>query len=287
VRAVNLIPADSARGGGLAGRSFGPAHAVILALVVALGFVTIYVLTSNTISADTAKLATLRAQTVQVSAQAATLTKYTQFEQLAQARAQTVRSIAASRFDWFSALADLARVVPATTSLQTLVGTVSAGPAAGGTTSGSAASGLRSYSPGPAFELTGCTSTQDDVARLMSRLRLINGVTRVTLGDTAKSDSAAPTTSSSASPTSTVGCGANAPTFDMLVFFQPIAGGSAQGAATAAPQTGAPSTTATTPSATATTPGTTPTAPTTTTTTPATSTAPPTATTAAPSGAAR
>jgi hypothetical protein len=68
--------------------------------------------------------------------------------------------------------------------------------------------------------MTGCTGNQDEVAQLMSRLRLINGVTRVTLGQSVKSASGAGSTSTSAASAHTC---AGGPSFDMVVFFQPMA----------------------------------------------------------------
>ena len=76
---------------------------------------------------------------------------------------------------------NLSQVVPADTTLQSIVGTVVPGASAGG--GGAGAASLRADIAAPAFELTGCTANQDDVARLMSRLRLINGVTRVSFSD--------------------------------------------------------------------------------------------------------
>jgi Tfp pilus assembly protein PilN len=146
------------------------------------------------------------------------------FAQMAQARTATVRQIAAGRFDWHAAMLDLAKVVPGNTSLQSLVATAS--PSSSGV-GGAGASVLRSDISSPAFELTGCTATQDDVARLMSRLRLMSGVTRVTLGSAVKTEGPQPgasistTTPASASGTSqNQGCGPNTPAFDLVVFFQ-------------------------------------------------------------------
>jgi hypothetical protein len=82
----------------------------------------------------------------------------------------------------------------------------------------------------PALELTGCTKSQDDVARLMSRLRLINGVTRVTLGDAQKQNGAAGATAGTGGASGSQGCPANAPTFDLVVFFKPLPGATATGA---------------------------------------------------------
>jgi len=273
VRAVNLVPADAkggrpGRSGGIAPR--GPAVVLVGLLGVALVFVTIYVLTSNTINDRKVKIATLRTQVATAQAQAARLSNYAAFVKLAESRAATVRQIASSRFDWNAALSDLSKVVPANTSLQSLLGTVAPGATvngAGGSVSGSAAStgSLRADLPGPAVELKGCTATQDDVARLISRLRLVDGVTRVTLADSVKQDGSqsgagvASTPAGGAGATGGAGCGADAPTFDLVVFFQPLpgassglAGAAGPGAPTAPAPTapsGGSSTTATTPSA--------------------------------------
>jgi Tfp pilus assembly protein PilN len=232
MRAVNLIPSDGQRGSrGPGGLPSGPAVVVIGLLAVALVYVTIAVLTGNTISDRKAKLATVQAQVVAAQAQAAQLSSYGSFEQLAQTRAQTVREIAAARFDWHAALSDLSKVVPPNASLQSLVGSVAPGATisggSGGTTgSGSGAtSSLRGDLSVPAFELTGCTKSQDAVAQLISRLRLMNGVSRVTLGDSQKQAAAqAGADVSQAGTTAAAGCGPNAPTFDLVVFFQSVPG---------------------------------------------------------------
>jgi Tfp pilus assembly protein PilN len=239
MKAVNLIPAETRRGRGVQSSTpHGPAIVVVGLLVVALIFVTIAVLTNNTISARKAKLATLTQQVAQEQATAASLTNYAAFEQLAKTRVETVRQIASARFDWHAALSDLSKVVPANTSLQSLVGSVAPGANAGGGAAGGGgvASSLRGDLSVPAFEITGCTRTHDDVARLLSRLRVINGVTRVTLGDSQKVSSAQ---SGTAVSSGGGGCGANAPNFDLVVFFKPLPGAGPTGvtAASALPVT--------------------------------------------------
>jgi Tfp pilus assembly protein PilN len=209
-------------------------------LAVAVAFVTIYVLSANTVSQRKSQVATLQAQAAQAQAQAARLGGYAQFEKLAQTRAETVREIAATRFDWHSALSELSRVVPSNTSLQSLLGTVAPGATvtgAGGNAGASTAS-LRGAISAPAFELKGCTSSHDDVARLMSRLRLINGVDRVTLADSQKQDSAqaAASTTAVAGSASPVGCGADHPSFDLVVFFKTLPGAGPSGVASVSPQ---------------------------------------------------
>jgi Tfp pilus assembly protein PilN len=242
MKAINLIPADARRGGGSQmGRSGGAVYVVLAVLAAALVLVVVYVLTTNTISDRKAKASTLQAQADQAQAEAARLAPYTTFAQLAQARAETIRQLASNRFDWHRSLTDLSKVVPANTSLQSLTATVSPGAGGGGIA-------LRSAIPSPAFEMTGCTASQDDVARLISRLRVMHGVTRVSLQDSQKADGGQPGTglsTTTASSSSGQGCGANAPQFHIVVFFQPIPGASAAAAPAGAPQTVAnPATTA-------------------------------------------
>lgn len=240
MRAVNLLPDDARRraaGGGISIGQLGPVHFVLLALVVVLAYVTLFVLTNNTITQRKGQLAALHQQLDQEQALVARFNAYTSFEKLAQQRDETVRQIASSRFDWHGALTDLSKVMPAGASLQSLLATVAPGASvsgAGGNTASAAIStgGLRSALNEPAFEMKGCTASQDDVARLMSRLRLINGVQRVTLADSAKGGDGPGATTSTAGGTASTGCSATGPTFDMVVFFQPLPGAPAVAGAT-------------------------------------------------------
>jgi Tfp pilus assembly protein PilN len=233
VRAVNLIPSDARRGSSPAGRSGGTVYVLLAALTIAVVLVAVYVTAANKISNEQAKVSALQAQAASAQGTATRLAPYVQFAQLAQSRAATIRGIASSRFDWHAALAGLARVIPANTSLQSLGGSVVPGVSVGG---GSGASQVRTAIQAPAFQISGCSDTQDDVARLISRLRLVDGVTRVTLEDSQKSvgaqAGAAVSTTGSAAGTGAaggLGCGANRPTFDLVVFFQPLANAGADG----------------------------------------------------------
>jgi Tfp pilus assembly protein PilN len=212
----------------------GAAHALIGLLVIALAFATVYVLTTNSISQRKSQLTSLQQQVAQIQGEVARMNSYAQFEQLAQQRAATVRQIASSRFDWHGALSALSKVVPADTSLQSLVATASSTSSASGAASASGGS-VRGAINAPAFQLKGCTGTHDEVAQVMSRLRLINGVTRVTLEDSVKHASAqsgAAVTSSGSSGPSAGGCPANGPSFDLVVFFQPLMGAASTGSGT-------------------------------------------------------
>lgn len=274
MKAVNLIPSDTKRSkGGRAtvGTPRGPAVALIGGLVIALTFATIYVLTSNTINDRKAKLATVQNEVTAAQAQATKLTNYANFVKLASSRFATVSQIATQRFDWHAALSDLSKVVPPNTSLQSLLGTVSPSAGisgAGGSTGGSAigTGTLRSTIAAPAFELRGCTKTQDDVARLISNLRLINGVTRVTLADATTPDGSGPGGAAvGVSSTGTSGgCPANGPSFDLVVFFQPLPGESSTAttpgtSTTSTTTTSTSTTTSASPSTTASAPATAPT----------------------------
>lgn len=231
MRAVNLIPSEArSRGGSTSVASSLPTYLLLGVLAIGVAFVTLYVLSNNSISQRKAQLTSLQAEVAQAQAQSERLSNYSQFATLAQSRADTVRGLATTRFNWYAALVDLSKVVPANTSLQTLNGSTT-GVTGSGTTpaAASSASSSASGSSAPAFELTGCTKSQDDVARLMTRLRLINGVSSVTLGSTQKQSVGQPgapvsSTTGTAGAAASQGCGPNTPTFDVKVLFQPLPG---------------------------------------------------------------
>jgi Tfp pilus assembly protein PilN len=241
MRAVNLIPADAKRASrGSSGAKALPTYLVLGVLAIAVGLVTLYVLASNNVSERQAKVTTLQAEVAQVQARSDSLSHYAQFSQMTQGRVSSVRQLATSRFDWHATLAQISQVVPKNTSLATLNGTAvsTALPVAG------AASPTSTGAPtGSTIELTGCTKTQPDVAKLMSRLRLIDGVNSVSLNSSTKQESGGSTpasgsaSSGSASGATSQGCGNNTPSFDLKIGFAsqpatPAAGGSAASTAT-------------------------------------------------------
>jgi Tfp pilus assembly protein PilN len=231
MKAVNLIPVEARRAGGRSSGLQVPIYLFLGLLVGVLALVTVWVLAGNTIASRKAQLADLQGQVTAEQALASKLVNYAQFASVAQSRVQTVRTIAATRFHWHAVLSQLAQVVPANTSLLSVQGTVAPGASAGGSTAGGGGAGgtanVRSQINNPALEMTGCTTSQDDVARLMSRLRLISGVTRVTLGASVK---ASPGSGGSAGASGNSGCPANQPAFDVVVFFAPLPGAGPTGA---------------------------------------------------------
>jgi Tfp pilus assembly protein PilN len=250
MKAVNLLPPDQrgvakATAVPAASQSGGTgAYAVLGALAIGVVSVAGYVLAGNTVKDREAQLAGLTVREKSLQAKVGDLKPYADFAQLASARVATVKDLAGRRFDWENALRDLSRAIPANVTLNSLTGTVSSDGSSGG-------SSLRGAIPAPAITVTGCTTSQPEVAKLMARLRTVDGVTRVSLSKSEKSDAtgaaAAPTAPGAAGGTN-AGCGAGSPPqFEMVMFFERAA------QATAAP-TGSAGT-ATAAAATATTPG--------------------------------
>jgi hypothetical protein len=119
--------------------------------------------------------------------------------------------------------------------LTTMVATVKPGVNFGGSGGGGAGDTgdtgqLRGALQVPAIELVGCTLDQAEVAQVLTRLRLITGVQRVSLASSTKSDTAV--TSGASSPDSGAAAGGGGsgdcrhgsrkfPKFSMVIFFNP------------------------------------------------------------------
>jgi Tfp pilus assembly protein PilN len=247
VRAVNLLPPDirgasSKATGELAAGPEGKGGAgpiVVLGVLAAcLAGTAAYVLTNNTIAQARSDLAAVTARKQAVDAQAAKLEPYANFESMSRARVETVRDLAGRRFDWDQALRDLARAIPADVTLSSLSGDLGAG--SGATASPSGGSGVRAAIDAPAISLQGCTRDQRSVARLMARLRDIDGVTRVSISKSTKAESAATASSESSTPTSPPCGNGIVPLFDLTMFFERAATAVASSDTPAAAATTAP-----------------------------------------------
>ena len=247
MRAVNLIPTDARRGSTAPARSGGAVYVLLGALAIAVVALASYVLTQNSISDRQAQLAKVKRDADAAQATAVALQPYRTFAQLSQTRVATVRSLADSRFDWERAMRDLALVLPNDVWLTTFVGTVAPGINFGssGVSGGSDTGTLRSSQQVPAVELVGCTVNQAEVARVMARLRLIEGVTQVALASSEKSDvsSAAPGAGGGGASSGGSDCRNGSPKFpqfSMVVFFKALPGAPARApSAGAAPASGA------------------------------------------------
>jgi Tfp pilus assembly protein PilN len=178
-----------------------------------------YVVSGKSVTDKKAQLADITAQAAAAESKAATLTSYTKFAGIRAKRVDTVSQLAASRFDWSHALHEVARVLPENAWLTSLTATTSPSVSVGGG-NGS----LRAALNVPAIQVQGCTTSQASVAKLIARLRLIDGVQRVSLEDSTKGQESTSTgtTVSDASGASGDCRGGHAkfPIFNVDVFFE-------------------------------------------------------------------
>jgi Tfp pilus assembly protein PilN len=225
VRAVNLIPAEQRESGvSLVGRSNGAALAIVVLLVGLAVLAFMYGSAKHSESKSKAELTTVDAELANARAQVGRLAPYTSFIAMANQRIQAVSALVAARFDWSHAFHELGRVLPRDVLLSSLQGSVGAGT---GPTSSSSPGGATTSAtptsatpPGstPTFALSGCASTQSEVAETLQRLRLIDGVVDVELQSSVKSSSGGSASAPSASGAAG-GCAAGGATFAAQVTF--------------------------------------------------------------------
>jgi Tfp pilus assembly protein PilN len=185
MKAINLIP-NELRGAGSRGAAGAGVYVALGVLAVALVMVTAYTLTTRSLSGKRANVVSLQRQADDAEARAGDLKAYTDFTTLRQKRAETVSSLAASRFDWGHTLRELSHALPANAWLSSVRASVTPTVSVEGAT----ADPLRNSIATPALELLGCTKSHDDVAKVMTSLRRMDGVQRVSLSSAVKSDSA-------------------------------------------------------------------------------------------------
>ena len=188
MRAVNLIPADSARGG--AGRvsladGLG-AYVVVAVLAVLVAMTGVWAMSKSELSEQRTELSRVVAEAASAEARSAALKPYTDFAVLRQARIDTVSGLLDGRFDWSRSLRDIGRVIPSHVSITSLVATAAPDAKVEGGGSGES---VRGAATGPAIDLVGCARTTSQVADLMVALRAIDGVGQVKLASAQKSDS--------------------------------------------------------------------------------------------------
>jgi Tfp pilus assembly protein PilN len=223
MKAINLLPPDmrgSAEGGSpkvkAAAASDEPggiaAFVVLGALAACVVALAAYVLTTNTVKDRQAQLDAATAEAAATARRVNELKPYADFQQMAETRIETINDLASSRFDWEQALRDISRVVPSEVTLTALNGTITGG-ASGGST-------VRSSIASPAVELKGCAPTQKSVATLLSRLRGVDGVTRVSLSKSLKPAMTPTQTAVASTPEQKLCPGRRAPAFELVAFFE-------------------------------------------------------------------
>jgi Tfp pilus assembly protein PilN len=180
VKPVNLVPQDQRRR--VASEGDGKSAPIVLGvLALLLALVVGYVLTSNSVTERKSDAAAASAEADQLEAAAGQQASYTDFAQIAVTRRQSVAEVAAKRFDWERFMRELARVMPEGSWLQSADASVTGDPTSGAATTLPADPSTAAVAP--AANLVGCTPDQDDVARMMVRLRQLYRVDDVLLNE--------------------------------------------------------------------------------------------------------
>ena len=216
MRAVNLLPSDlrSATAGGSGSSGMG-AYIVLGALSVLLVVVAAWAVSTRQVNDRRAEVARLNAEAAQAEAEAGNLQSFQQFVTTARTRAQAVNDLAKKRFDWSSSLEQVSRTLPETTWITTMAASTSPAVTIG------SSNPLRAALESPAIEILGCTTSQDDVARLMARLRSMDSVEKVSLATSTKND--ASDTGGGATAEGGGDCRSGSdqiPQFNIVVFFK-------------------------------------------------------------------
>lgn len=236
MKAVNLLPDELRAARSSGGQTGGMVYVVLGVLAVFVVLASAYAFVGKQINDRTAEVTQLEAEATQVEASAAALAKYEKAAAAARKRVEAVRTVADARIEWSHTLREVSRVLPNEAWLTSIRATAT--PEA--TVEGGSANPLRTSAPDPAVEVVGCTSKQDSVARLMSRLRGMDRVTRVALSSSSKGEGGGGGGGAGGGSA----CSADAPQFNIVVFFNGPAGA-------AAPAAGASTATAATPTPTA------------------------------------
>ena len=215
MRAVNLLPPDLRDAAPKAARTRPEpvqgigAYVVLASLVLCVAALAGYVMLTNGVEQRQADLVAAQLRAKAAATKATALKPYADFEARTSARVETVRGLAAARFDWEQALGDLSHAMPADVKLQTLNGDMGLP----GTSGSTGADPLRGSIAAPAISLAGCASSHTNVARMMARIKAVDGVTRVSL-----SKSEAPAVQGGGAPSP---CGeGDPPTFSIVAFFE-------------------------------------------------------------------
>lgn len=230
MRAVNLIPADQRPGGAsIAGRSGGVAYVIVGLLIVLAGLTALYASAHHEVASREAEATRLSAEASQAEQAASALAPYSSFVTLREERVGDVKQLAGTRFDWAHVMHELGRVLPASSvSLSTVTGAIGAAaetlapttetttpaPTSSTAVGGSVTSSTPAGST-PVLTIAGCARSQATVALTMDRLRLMNGVSEVSLQSSQESGSATGASSSGA-------CGERGPTFALTVDFEDL-----------------------------------------------------------------
>lgn len=172
MRPIDLTPSEMRQGARAPMRTGPIPYIIVGGLVAVLLGVALLVTTGNQVTEKEGDVAQLKREDAVARQEARRLTPYVQFQALHEDRLATISSLADSRFDWERVVRELSLVLPADVWLTELSASASGEEGGGG-------SGLRGSIAGPAMELEGCAVGQESVARFVTVLKDIDGVTRV------------------------------------------------------------------------------------------------------------
>jgi Tfp pilus assembly protein PilN len=250
MKAVNLIPEDLRGFSGGGAQSGTPVYGLLGVLAALVVLVAAWALVDRQVADRKAEIVKVESEARAAEARAAQLAPYTTFARISKERVGTVRDVAASRFDWAGALREVSRLVPEGVYLTSMTGTTAPGVGI----EGGSGNPLRASMPVPALEIVGCAPGQEDLARLLPRLRAMGGVERVSLASSEKGEMSGGTGGGGGSADCRQGTD-TIPQFNLVVFFKaapaapaaaaagattPAAAAATTPAAPAAPATGAP-----------------------------------------------
>jgi Tfp pilus assembly protein PilN len=194
MRAVNLLPADATRGRrwGAGTGDRGASKRVLLtagivAAVFAAALGAAFVHAHSSVADKQETLAGLEQKVADAQAKAAVVQAA---RAKSEARRVAVTDVNSKRVTWEQVLRDLSRVLPANVWLQNLQAQ-SPTPTVGASTAATTSTATASTGTTPtAFVVTGFTSSQKGVARVMDRLSVLPWLSDVSLQQSARADTA-------------------------------------------------------------------------------------------------
>jgi Tfp pilus assembly protein PilN len=219
MRPVNLIPPEERRGATAPMRTGALPYLLIGVLVLALAGVTLLVLASNKVSDGKAEVAKLTREDAAAQARAEELAPFVQFQITQEERAQTIASLADSRFDWERVMRELSLILPHDAWLVSLNASASPNATEGGE-GGASGGGLRASVPGPALEMEGCAAGQEAVAGFVTDLKDIDAVTRVGVESSARPEEASASSSAGSGEAAAEGANEECRTRDFIAKFK-------------------------------------------------------------------
>jgi type IV pilus assembly protein PilM len=175
---INLLPAEERKAAGGGGRSGGVVYAVLGALALAVVFASLSTMVGNDITSKNQQLTVISQQADTAEGEATRLSAYSDFSALRQRRIDTITQLTGNRTDWAHNLGELARTLPRNVWLTSVDGENGAPPVEGAALTADAA--------GATLTITGCTTGHRSVASVMSAMRRIDGIQKVTLTSTEK-----------------------------------------------------------------------------------------------------